>query len=661
MSNLFLTVLGISIIGSVAILSVIFLNNIFRKNYSKQWVYIIWAVIAIRLIIPVNVSLISLPEAFNPKNLINKIQRPDQEVRVYVDGISDVAAEEKSTYIEDTANQNILNITDVTHNVENSNTSEANEQDEIPEAHSITSHMGVSSDILDIISLVWGSGIIIFLLYHVVAYISFKGKVRRWSIAIKDQSVLEQLRNICSDMGIKGQIDIFRCSQIYTPMLIGFIKPCIVLPTNEFNEEQLYFIIKHELIHYKHHDLYYKLILLCATAMHWFNPLVHYMVHLANNDMELYCDETLLSKSNLTYRENYSNMMLYLMSSIIKKNNILLSTGFGNYKKQLKDRFYQIMNSKPTKKGTFFVIALIGLLIAGGSLVAWLVPEKNDLVETENELKEASSAYMNIDELSTDKREKADNILVIGLDGKKKDDNLRADSILLVNINPDTKKITLISFLRDMYLQIPDHKKDKLSNVYSLGGVDLIKNTIETNFKLTIDHTVTVYMDNFEKIIDSIGGVEIELSEKEAEYLNSTNYISKKKNRNVVSGKQLLNGNQTLGYLRVRMIPTLEGEAGDIGRTARLRNLLTCVIKDSSKKGIIELAKTISNIISCVSTDMSLPHMLMYLNTLLPGDINTDTFIIPVENSYSETKQDHMSVLEVDLDMNVKVLHQLGN
>jgi cell envelope-related function transcriptional attenuator common domain len=507
--------------------------------------------------------------------------------------------------------------------------------------------------VVSILSILWLVGVILFLLYHLIAYFSFKAKIKRWSILIKDNTILEQFHDICSEMDIKRHIDIVSCNQISSPILFGLIKPCIVLPSKEFTKEQYHFILKHELIHYKNHDLLYKLILMWTTALHWFNPFVHYMVYLANNDIELYCDEILISKNNLNYRESYSNMMIYIMTGATKNSNILLSTGFGNDKKQLKNRFYQIMNSKPTKRGTIFVVGLACFIIVAGNLIANFGPIKISNAEVKSEQNNSDSGITNLT------LEGTKNILVVGVDGTQNENSSTADSILVVSIIPDKKKIVLVSFLRDMYMQIPNNGSGRLNSSYSLGGTSLTKDTIESNFGLKIDQTVTVNMDAFEKIIDSIGGVELELSQEEADYLNNTNYISDKKNRNVIAGKQKLNGNQALGYVRVRHVPTLQGETNDLGRTIRLRNLISSVINENNKKNIDELVKELTIILPNISTDMNAQQLLLYLKAVLLGGMEADSLSIPAKDSYTEKIHNHMHVLDIDLDKNKALLQQI--
>ncbi len=677
--NLFLTVVSLSALGAFVILCVIILNKLLRKSYSRRWIYIVWAVIAIRLILPVNISLLPVSSITNSgRTTVEFVTSPSKEAVDTYDK-SSYNSSVKNKQPKDTEQQVIKNqqngntqpegnvlADNKLQNENEKNNSRISFNSKAPFLSAVMGvigsqiHIDISNTSLTLLPMIWLAGLLLYLGYHIITYYSFRAKISRWSITVKDQNMTEQLQRLCSDLGLKCKIGIISCKQVVSPMLIGFINPCIVLPSKDFTAEQYHFLLKHELIHYKHHDLVYKFLLLLAAAVHWFNPFVHYMVYLANNDIELYCDESLIANKTLNYRENYSYLLIHMLTGGSNNNNILLSTGFGAKKKQLKDRFYQIMNAKPTKKGTYIIIGLACLMIAAGSLTPWLVPAKTiESKVTDNQADLKNTQTETAKSNTKEKLDKTNNILVVGVDGNKDADYLRADSILVVSMKPDMKKIDLVSFLRDMYLDVPNHGKDKLSSVYKLGGSNLIKDTLETNFNFTIDHVVTVNMDAFENTINSIGGVDIELSEQEADYMNSTNFISNKKYRNVIAGKQKLNGNQALGYLRVRMVPTLKGEKGDLGRTARLRGLISSIMEECSKKNIEELTNVLLQIIPGIDTDLNQGQFLTYLNIVLQGEIKTESLTIPAEDSYAAAVVEGMSVLEVDLEKNKEVLKQI--
>lgn len=642
MSSLFLTVLSLSLVCSLAILCVILLNKIFRKNYSRQWIYIIWAVIALRLIVPVNIGVIDLSGLLNMD--VNR-----QEV---IPDAGKVADRNNIQPGGDTPGKAGQDTADTIWKPENTAKADTVTKPEAVMNKEIPAQKGFSFPKADTIAVIWAAGVVLFLFYHLTAYLYYRRKVARWSVALQNKEAAEQFKGLCQEMGIRRKIRLVTGTQAQSPVLIGFLKPCIVLPPVDFTKEQYYFILKHELIHYKHHDLAYKLILLLANSLHWFNPLVYYMAYLANNDIELYCDETLVAQNNLDYRENYSKILLQVMTGT-GKGNILLSTGFSGKKKQIKNRFFQIMNAKPTKKGLCFIVGMVCLIVLAGNLVSRLLPVKaSNLPVNEaqtNTINKEATAPQDLAHTA-----KFSNILVLGIEGAG--GLLRADSILVASVNPDTNEIYLTSFLRDMYLEIPGYGKNKLNAAYELGGAKLIKETLETSFGFSISNTVTVNMEAFEKIIDSIGGIDVELSKAEAKYLNTTNFISDKEYRCVKEGNQKLNGNQALGYARLRKVPTLQGERDDLGRTARLREMLTEIIAEYSKKDINEVIPVLNNILSYVNTDLTPDRIIPYLTISLQKEIKTNTLSIPAEGSYTPEVQKGMSVLVPDLEVNKAVL-----
>ena len=147
------------------------------------------------------------------------------------------------------------------------------------------------------------------------------------------------------------------------------------------------------------------------------------------------------------------------------------------------------------------------------------------------------------------------NILVVGNDYRKEkgyDASGLTDTMIIATMDMKHGMLKLTTLMRDMIVDIPGHDPNKLNSPNSFGGIPLLYKTIAQNFNIELDGYVEVGFDAFEKIVNSVGGVEAELTESEANYLNTTNYISKKKYRHVEVGKQKLNGNQALGYCRIR-------------------------------------------------------------------------------------------------------------
>lgn len=235
----------------------------------------------------------------------------------------------------------------------------------------------------------------------------------------------------------------------------------------------------------------------------------------------------------------------------------------------------------------------------------------------------------------------------------------RTDVIVIATMNTKNKTIKLTSLMRDTLVQIPGYKDNKLNTAYEKGGLDLMYQTIALNFDLYLDGCVLVNFENFEKIIDALGGLEIELTAGEAKYLNTTNYISNPKYRNVKQGKQLLNGNQVLGYARVRKRATITGNNNDYGRTDRHRIILNAIFDKYKTKSKAELATIMFNLLPMIYTDIDEDCFELLLNAFIEmGTMNLSQLRIPANDTFQDNvKVRGMSVLIPDLEANVEILH----
>lgn len=239
----------------------------------------------------------------------------------------------------------------------------------------------------------------------------------------------------------------------------------------------------------------------------------------------------------------------------------------------------------------------------------------------------------------------------------------RTDLMMIASMDLNTKSLKLTSIMRDTLVQIPDYEgrsyqDNKLNVAYEIGGVQLLYETIAQNFDIALDGYALVGFENFEHIIDAIGGVEVTLSEKEARYLNSTNYISNPSYRNVVAGTQKLNGNQALGFCRVRHVPTVDDQHYDYGRTSRQRVVLNAIFDQCLDMSTTQLVLLMNQMLDYVTTDITKEQFRNYLEIGLSLDI-TDiaNCRIPAADAFEEGYERGMSVLIPDLDMNIKILH----
>ena len=235
------------------------------------------------------------------------------------------------------------------------------------------------------------------------------------------------------------------------------------------------------------------------------------------------------------------------------------------------------------------------------------------------------------------------NILIIGTD-RQQDGISRADVIMLCAIDRNNNKMFMVSFLRDMYVPIPGFTANRINAAYAFGGATLLKSCLESNFGVTVDHTVEVDFQGFASVIDHLGGVEITVDKNEASYLGLS-----------AEGAQLLNGETALSYVRMR---TADG--GDFARTERQQKVLSAMGKRITTAGIGTMHKCLSSILRHVKTDLDMPVILGLLPQILSisANKNCKSLQIPAAGTYRDAWVSGMQVLVPDLAANRAVLRQ---
>lgn len=241
------------------------------------------------------------------------------------------------------------------------------------------------------------------------------------------------------------------------------------------------------------------------------------------------------------------------------------------------------------------------------------------------------------------------NVLLMGEENVEDDLRGRADSIIIATLNTEAKEISLTSIMRDSYVRIPGHSENKINAAYQVGGIELLKETIELNYGLAVDKYVKVDFGAFEYIVDAVDGVDIKLSKEEAKYLRSTNYISKKKYRTVKAGMNHMNGNQALGYSRIRYVPTPNNLYYDYGRTYRQRYVLNQMFDAYKNATSFEIISLIPKIRDYVTTDMNSDEMIQYVSDVLTlGIKDINQYRLPIDGTYTEARVGTMLALVID-------------
>lgn len=234
------------------------------------------------------------------------------------------------------------------------------------------------------------------------------------------------------------------------------------------------------------------------------------------------------------------------------------------------------------------------------------------------------------------------NILLIGQDHREGEAGARSDSMILCTFNKETKQLTMTSFLRDLYVEIPGHHANRINAAYSTGGMALLKQTLQQNFGLHIDGTVEVDFAQFSGIVDLLGGVEIELRQDEA------NVINQETGSTLTEGIQILNGAQALSYSRIRKLDI----DGDFSRTNRQRKVISALLDAYRDLGIGELVPLLTELLPMITTDLNHGQILMCALEVLPhlSGLEVTSQHIPAAGTYTDKTIDGMSVLVADMD-----------
>ena len=248
------------------------------------------------------------------------------------------------------------------------------------------------------------------------------------------------------------------------------------------------------------------------------------------------------------------------------------------------------------------------------------------------------------------------NILLIGQDRREGEGRARSDSMILCTINLSKKTVTMTSFMRDMYVRIPGYSNNRINASYAFGGMELLDDTLKKNFDIDVHGNLEVDFFGFQKAIDIVGGVEVELSAAEANYLNKWGNWDVEDNAgqwNLKEGRNLLNGSQATAYSRIREV----GNA-DFGRTNRQRIVLNALMEKAKTMNVNQLNALLNEILPLLTTDMTNAEIMgiaMKVFPILP-ELEVVTQRIPADGTYQASMINGMSVLVPDLKANCEIL-----
>lgn len=215
----------------------------------------------------------------------------------------------------------------------------------------------------ELLPLLWLAGAAAYAAYRLLGTACFVRRARRWSRGAGEETarVFEEVRR---ELGVRRAPALRVSGRVDSPMMVGLLRPCLLLPGEDYGERELEFILRHELCHYRRHDLWYKLVLLGANAVHWFNPLVYLLAREAEADLELTCDGLVVRDADGETRRAYSETLLAAVRRQKGLGRSVLSTHFYGGKAVMKERLRNILGKRGRRWGVLALVLALAATLA---------------------------------------------------------------------------------------------------------------------------------------------------------------------------------------------------------------------------------------------------------------------------------------------------------
>nr|WP_308506160.1 M56 family metallopeptidase [uncultured Agathobaculum sp.] len=349
-SGLLNNLVQIGLTVSAAALVLFLLRKVMKKRYPARAICFVWAILAIRLLIPVQLTLPDPPVQVTPIKYV-----------AFREDLGSISYE----------NGTPLQPVERTGPVQFQTFTESESWDG-----------SLSSDklipVAKMLFILWGMGMLAYAIWQAYSYMSFLYLAREAGQPAERDTLHRVLAEQKQSLGIRRNIPLVVTPAADCPMLAGFVRPALYLPDEALSEQEAMFIFRHELTHYKRADLWLKLLLTAAKMVHWFNPLVYLMARFAQEDIELACDDAVVRGMDGAARRAYGETILRSAAAQVKKRALV--SCFTGDKKTLMRRFEGLFDTRAKKRGVALVVAAAVLVGSLGCAVS--VGESKDSGET---------------------------------------------------------------------------------------------------------------------------------------------------------------------------------------------------------------------------------------------------------------------------------------
>ena len=375
MTALMFQILKMNVAAAVMISVAIGIGHFTKDRYSSKWKYCMWLIIMVFLLIPIDFSgkslvKIQVGKTAEESSLTGNTKELGVEKAVDpAEKINEAAANNStSAGLQNKASQN-----DSLQHESNPGHSQVQTESKFSDSNIVSSSV-IQLDygalplnhILNVMGIIWLCGIGFFGLVRGMRYYFSLHKMERWSYPADNEEMQELYFRICRKKHIKNPPRLLVWEGLTSPMLAGLWNPGLYVPEKAFSLEDLEFIFSHELSHYMRHDLWYKMLMLVVTTIHWFNPALYWMEREAEKDIENLCDGKMAAHYTMKDRMKYGELLLKIAAS---QNHIpYMSVGFSDGKRVFKDRILYMKNLRKLKEKVFPAV-MLGVILVGTQAV----------------------------------------------------------------------------------------------------------------------------------------------------------------------------------------------------------------------------------------------------------------------------------------------------